>query len=236
MRNRYTLSTGIRDLDAKLEGGFEPGSLVALVTSPNTPSYAVLHELMRQRPTVYISTLRPASLVETDLPSGMDQMTSVSLEEVGEASAENQMLHALTGSDIHAAATAEPDRLFDEVYTIVEQVDERHNVIIDPANPLERNSCRADYNKLLSRLAVHLQETDSIGVFHCTSLEDPPAFRETTMTVADVVWELNKTTDKNGNITIQTHIPKNRGGETLLDWMELVVRGSSVTADKSRTI
>jgi KaiC/GvpD/RAD55 family RecA-like ATPase len=230
------LSTGIRDIDVKLDGGFRPGSMVALVTSPSTPSHAVLQELMQQRRTLYISTLRPASVVEKDLPSGVDLTTDIRLEEVGKASTQNLMLHELTGSDIHAAKTTEPDRLFDEVYDIVEAVDERYNVIIDPMNPLERNSRRADFKQLLSRLASHLHDSDSIGLFHCTSLGEPPAFRETTLTVADVVWELEAVTDKNGDLKIQTQMPKNRGGEALLERVDLIVSGSTVTADKSRSI
>ncbi|WP_246982055.1 DUF7125 family protein [Halorientalis marina] len=232
----HNLSTGIREIDAKLDGGFEPGSLVALVTSPNTPSYAVLHELIRRRPTLYISTLRPASVVENDLPAGVDRQADLTLEEVGKASTENLMLHELTGSDIHAAKTTEPDRLFDEVFDIVKRIDERHNVIIDPTNPLERNACRADYRTLLSRVASHIHDADSIGVFHCTSLGEPPAFRETTLTVADVVWELNTVSDKNGDLKVRTQMPKNRGGDALLERMDLVVSGSSVTTDQSRTI
>jgi KaiC/GvpD/RAD55 family RecA-like ATPase len=236
MMNGHNLSTGIREIDEKLGGGFKPGSLVALVTSPNTPSYAVLQELMRQRSTIYISTLRPASVVENDLPGGRGATTDVKLAEVGKASTENLMLHELTGSEIHAAKTTDPDRLFDEVYDLVQQVGERHNVIIDPTNPLERNSSRADYKQLLSRLASRMAAADSIGVFHCTTLGDPPAFRETTLTVADVVWELNTVSDKNGDLKVQTQLPKNRGGDALLERVDLVVSGSNVSTDKSRRI
>jgi hypothetical protein len=230
------LSTGIRDIDTKLGGGFRPGSVVALVTAPNTPSYAVLQELMRQRRTLYVSTLRPASVVENDLPSGVDSTTDVSLEEVGKASTQNLMLHELTGSEIHAAKTTEQDRLFDDVYETVSGIDEPHNVIVDPMNPLERNSCRADYKQLLSRIAAQLHDSESVGLFHCTTLGDPPAFRETTLTVADVVWELNTVADKNGDLKLQTQMPKNRGGDALLERIDLVVNGSRVTADQSRSI
>lgn len=236
MAKRQDLTTGIRDIDAKLGGGFSPGSLVALVTSPSTPSYAVLQELMRQRRTLYISTLRPASVVENDLPGGEDPTTDVRIKEVGKASTQNVMLHELTGSDIHAAKTTEPDRIFDDVYDIVEGMDDGYNVIVDPMNPLERNACRADYKQLLSRLAALLHQSGSLGLFHCTSLGDAPAFRETTLTVSDVVWELDTVTDNNGNLKVQTQMPKNRGGNALLERVDLVVNESRVTADKSRSI
>lgn len=236
MATEHALSTGIRGVDAKLDGGFEPGSLVALVTSPNTPSYALLHELIQRHPTLYISTLRPASVVANELPDEVDRQVDFTLEEVGKAAAENRMLHELTGSDIRAAKTSEPDRLFDEIYDIVKRIGERHTVIIDPMNPLERNARRANYQKFLSQVASHIHDTDSIAVFHCTSLGDPSTFRETTLTVADVVWELNTVSDKNDDLKVQMQMPKNRGGNALLERMDLIVSGSSVTTDRSRTI
>lgn len=236
MEQSRNLTTGIDDIDDKLNGGFLPGSLVCLLTEPNTPSHAVLQQAMRQRPTVYISTLRPASVVETELTQGINQDTDVRVEEVGEAATDHDMLHELTDSKIHTANTTDPDRVFDEVYEVVRDIDDHQNVIIDPMNPLERNTSRVDYKNLLSQLARILLNAKSIAIFHCTTLGDPPAYRETTLTAADVVWEFDTVTGKNDDLKVQTKIPKNRGGDAVLEKIDLIVSDSRVSADQSRSI
>jgi KaiC/GvpD/RAD55 family RecA-like ATPase len=236
MKQSRNLSTGIGKIDKKLNGGFLPGSIVCLLTKPNTPSHAVLQQAMRQRPTVYISTLRPASVVKNELTKGINQGADVRVEEVGDAAIEHKMLHELTDSKIHAANTTDPDRVFDEVYEIVRDIDEHQNVIIDPMNPLERNTSRVDYKNLLSQLARILLNASSIGVFHCMTLGDPPAYRETTLTAADVVWEFDTVTNKNDDLKVQTKIPKNRGGDAILEKIDLIINESSVSADQSRSI
>lgn len=236
MGNTRKLETGIADLDRSLGGGFEPGSLTALVTSPSVQSHAVLKQVLRQRPTVYITTLRSESVVREDLRSDLGPDADVTVRAVGEACSGGQMLHVLSGSSIHAAETNEDSAVFDDVDDIVKNLDERQNVIIDPMNPLERMEDRGDYSNLLSRLATHLMDAESLGLVHCTRLGDPPSFRETTLTAADVVWELDTVPGKNNSLKVQTQIPKNRGGEVILEKVDLNVSDTVVTADNTRSI
>lgn len=231
------LSTGIAAIDRRLDGGFKAGSLVALVTPPAAQSHAIIQQVMRQRPSVYVTSLRSAASIEHELDGLGDEDFPVTIQEVGEAvQEENKLLHELTGSQIHAAKTVERDQILDQVYEVVQRVDGACNLVVDPVNPLERSESRTDYQNLLSKVAARLLDTGSIGLLHCTLLDDPPSFRETTLTMADVVWELDIVTGRRKDLEIQTRIPKNRGGEAVLEELTLLVEDGRVMTDDSRNI
>ncbi len=231
------LSTGIGAIDRRLDGGFSTGSLVAVVTPPAAQSHALFQQLMQERPSVYVTTLRSAASIEKDLDGHDYDEAPVSIQEVGEADqTEQRMLHELSGSQIHAAKTSERDHVLDEVYEVVDQIGRTCNVIVDPVNPLERSESRTDYQNLLTKVAGKLIERDSLAVLHCTLLDDPPDFRETTLTMADVVWELDIVQGRQNDLEIQTRIPKNRGGDAVLEEITLLVEGRDVFADDSRNI
>ena len=231
------LSTGISAIDRRLDGGFSPGSVVALVTPPAAQSHALIQQVMRERPSVYVTTVRSAASIENDLAGQRWEEVPVSIQEVGEAvQEERRMLHELTGSKIHAAKTVERDHVLDEIYEVVQQVEQSCTVVVDPVNPLERSPDRTDYQNLLSKVASRLLETDSLALLHCTLLEDPPDFRETTLTLADVVWELEVVSGRRDDLEIQTRIPKNRGGPAVLERLTLLVDGDDVVTDDSRNI
>lgn len=233
-----TLSTGIAAIDRRLGGGFKAGSLVALVTPPAAQSHAIIQQLMRQRPSVYVTTLRSASAIENELNGlGEDEETPVSIQEVGEAvQEEKRLLHELAGSQIHAAKTVERERVLDQVYDVVQQVDAACTLVLDPVNPLERSTDRTDYQNLLSKVAERLLDTGSLGLLHCTLLVEPPDFRETTLTVADVVWELDIVSGRRNDLEVHTRIPKNRGGDAVLEELTLLIENGRVVTDDSRNI
>lgn len=236
-RRAGKLSTGIDAIDRRLAGGFQTGAVVALVTPPAAQSHAIFEQLLRRRPTVYVTTLRSQPAIESSLGQFSGAEFAISVQEVGEAAAGNSnALQELTGSEIHTLNTEERDRLLDDVYGVVETIDSSVNVIVDPANPLERCQRRSAYQNLLKKLTTKMIETDSLCLFHCTEMDDVPQFRETTLTVADVVWELDVVTGRKDNLEIQTRIPKNRGGDAVLEKVTLVVQGGDVYADDSRNI
>lgn len=231
------LSTGISAIDRRLDGGFKAGSLVALVTPPAAQSHAVIQQLMRQRPSVYVTSLRSAASIKNELNGLGHEDAPVSIQEVGEAvQEENKLLHELSGSQIHAAKTVERDQILDQVFEVVQRVDGVCNMVVDPVNPLERSQSRTDYQNLLSKVAERLLETGSLGLLHCTLLEEPPTFRETTLTMADVVWELDIVPGRRNDLEIQTRIPKNRGGDAVLEELTLLVENGRVMTDDSRNI
>ncbi len=231
------LSMGIDAIDRRLGGGFEAGSLVSLITPPSAQSHAVLSELIRQRPTLYITTLRSKTAIEKTFDSLRDEDTTVTIEAVGNAGGgASSKLSQLTDSEIHSIKTTERDRIMDEISETIESVHETTNIIIDVVNPLERSSSRGDYQNLLRTISEKLIETDSLGLLHCVQLESPTPFRETTLTFSDVLWELEVVPGRKNSLEIHSRIPKNRGGEAILEDMTLVIDGDTVYIDDSRNI
>lgn len=121
------LSTGIDILDRRLNGGFPPGTLVALVAPPDTQSELLLSALARERPTRYVSTVRPAAEIEADLDA-----TDLTVDRVT------------------------PEALLDSPGAYVD-VGEASNVVVDPTTGLEsgdRDAYVDALNALKGRLAA----------------------------------------------------------------------------------
>lgn len=231
------LSTGVDTLDRRLDGGLNPGDLVAIVTSPATQSHALIAQLMRERSTLYMTTLRSAGAVESDFESLEHSEQTVVVEDVGRgASMDNEFMHELTGSRTYSVMSMTDDGLLDDVYESIQRIDGRGNVVIDPMNPLERTGDRKAYQEVLDELKTTMIRTGSIGVMHCITLNEPPAFRETTLMVADAVWELDIRSVANNDVEFQLRIPKNRSGAAVLEEITLLVGNDRVYVDDSRNI
>lgn len=231
------LSTGVPTLDRRLEGGLYPGDILALVAPPATQSQTLLYQLMDERPTLYVSTLRPEGSVQRDFDKhgGIDD--AYWIETTGnKLTMEGELIHELTGTRTYTGNSAVKDDPLDDLYEFVEAIEGSINVIVDPVNPLERGDSRDAYNETLSFLSAKLAETDSLGVLLCYTSDSQPAFRDLTLIVADVVWELDLVTVSKGNVEYQLRVPKNRGGTTITEDLSLDIRGRGVTVDDSRTI
>lgn len=231
-----TLSTGIDALDRRLGGGFSEGHTVAMVTTPDTPSVRILHELMRQRPTVYITTLRPRSAIESELAQLDDENMDVTVRAAGEVKHTNEMLHSFTESSIYSANIDQRERIFDEVNEIIGTVENGQNVVVDPMNPLETSENKTAYVRLLRSIADQLRDVDGLGIFHCLSFRTPPRLREKTLTMVDSVWDLDMNTDNDDNLELQMTIPKNRSGKLVFERVTLLINENDITTDRSRGI
>ena len=230
------LETGIDALDRKLDGGFPGGTLLGLVAPPDAPSSRILHELMKQRSTTYVTTLRPESDIATELMRMGNGQIDVDFEEVGEVRQKTEILHSFTESEIYAANIREQEQILDEVNEAVQTIGDGENLIIDPMNPLETSDSRLAYQELLRSIASKLREVNGLGILHCLSHGEPPAFREVTLTMVDAVWNLEMGTDNEGNLALKMSIPKNRGGELIFENTTLLVDRNRVYTDISRGI
>lgn len=230
------LQTGIQALDRELDGGFPGGAIVVLMAPPDSPSSRIIHQLMQQRPTTYVTTLRPAADLETEIRSSGNGIMAVDIEEIGEATENNEMLHMLSDSSIYSANISDRDRVLDEANAVFDSIGDTQNVIIDPMNPLENSDETVAYQRFLRAAAAKLRETNSLGVLHCLSRGEPPALREQTLTIADTVWQLDMGTDNEGNLSLETTVPKNRGGKVILEKLNLLVDRNKVYTDLSRGI
>ncbi|MFB6161425.1 MAG: RAD55 family ATPase [Haloferacaceae archaeon] len=214
------LSTGVEALDRRLDGGLPVGSLLALVAPPASQSEALIHDLMDERPTLYVTTIRQREAVEAELVADDHDAEVVVTHAGGTASMDSEFLKEVTGNRTHALGSGD-DRLLDDVYEAVERVDRPMNVVVDPANPLERTDKRRAYQEVPNRLKATLVETGGLGVVHCISSVEVPALRETTLTVADVVWDLD-VVEGSDSVEHQLLVPKNRRGTVVLEETTLV--------------
>lgn len=231
------LSTGISALDRRLDGGLKPGDIVALVAPPATQSHTLIHQMMQQRPTVYVTTLRSESSIQRDFWDITNGQFECKVVELGsETSGESKMLEELTGSRTYSPNSLTASNPLDDIYETLDDIDQQVNLVIDPINMLERGDDREAYANALKKLNTTMEATGSIGVLHCLTLNDPPAFREESLIVADVVWELDVVSTTKSDVEFQLRIPKNRGGEALLEEMTLQIRRDGVYVDDSRGI
>ena len=230
------LSTGVPALDRRLDGGLHSGDVLAVVAPPATQSQALLYQLMQERPTVYITTLRSGDSIERDIEA-VGGETVCHVKEIGNgASMEHELVAELTGSRTYSANTAVKNNPLDELYEIIEQIDQAANVIVDPANKIERSDEREAYAEVLKKLSAKMQETGGVGVFHCVTMDDPPPLRSETLMFADVVWELDIVSTTKDRVEYQLRIPKNRAGKAILEVLSLEIGRQNVYVDDSRAI
>ncbi|PSP37075.1 hypothetical protein BRC66_06710 [Halobacteriales archaeon QH_2_66_30] len=227
------LSTGIDTIDRRLGGGLEPGSLLSIVAEPAMQSEALLHQLIGMRPTLYLTTLRGSAAVKADMGSALDGdvfVESVSTRET----MDNELLKQMTGSGSYSPSFGGDDSPLDAVYEILSDIDRELNVVIDTTNPLEEAEDKHAYREVLNELKSTMLETDGLGILHCVTLGDAPPFRDVTLTISDVVWELDLVS-ANSELEYQLTIPKNRGGAPVLDETTIVI-DQDVWIDESRAI
>lgn len=229
--------TGIPTVDRRLNGGLHSGDILSIVAPPATQSQTLMYQLMKQRPTVYVTTLRSASSIERDMEMRGSRDLTYQVEAIGSTiSMDNELLRDLTGSRAYKTNSAVKEDPLDDLYDILESIDETCNVIVDPTNPLERGNDRDAYVEVLKKLSVSMQENDGIGVLHCSTLEEAPPFREETLMVSDVVWEFDVVETTKSDVEYQMRVPKNRGGNVVLEVLSLEIGKNQVTVDDSRAI
>lgn len=226
------LSTGIPGIDRELSGGLQPGSLLAVIAGPATQSEHLLFQLITERPTLYLPTIRRSSAVKEDLTGLNDSLVVKDI--LGEESMDNEFVREMTGSRSNSLSSENPTKILDRAYEAIKQVDQQINVIIDPVNPLEEESNKDTYPELVNELKSKVAETDGLGVFHCITYEGAPSLRDKTLAMSDTVMELELVSMRN-ELQYQLTIPKNRGGPLLLDETEIRF-DSGVRLDDTRNI
>lgn len=203
------LSTGVTAIDRKLDGGVEAGSIVVVLAPPDSQSEPLLYSFMQKRPTAYVTTLRTEPTVRNDLE------------------------RALRTQD-YSIQYAGIDTPIDNANRVVQQVDGKANVVVDTMNPLEETGETNRYVQFLNNLKNHLSNTGSVALLHCTTLDTPPDLREYTLTMADVVWELEVRVKGNA-VENFLQVRKLRGGTVVDETIKLKL-GTSVEVDTSRDI
>lgn len=204
---RDHLSTGIDSLDRRLEGGLRPGSIVTLTAPPASQSGPLFRALMRERPTLYVTTFRTADAVRDELSYLTRPTEAVDVEHVG-------IKKPIKG-----------------VYSTLQELEGQRNVIVDTMNPMESER-RERYVDFLNGLKQYLLESDSLALLHCTKSDPTPSLRDVTLTISDVVWDLEVVV-KNDTVENQLTVPKFRAREVVDDVIKLDL-GLEATVDTSR--
>lgn len=208
------LTTGLEALDEHLDGGPRPGTVVSLTAPPASQAASLFYSMMRERPTLYITTLRRRDAIEDELEYVLDDGVEYVITTVGRGNALRNVNRA------------------------IEEADERsgiqRNIIIDSMNPLERTGKYHRYVELLNAIKSYLLRTDGLGLVHCTQLGEPPQLREVTLTIADLVLDLDIVTEKNA-VENRLVVPKFRSREVVDEVVKLKL-GQKALVDTSRNL
>lgn len=224
------LSTGINEtLDRELNGGIPGGSILVFTAPPDSPSELILQEMMKERTTLYLTTTRS------------DDAVRASMEANGVSPDMNCFIGDIDAADVEADALMQGcmdrveemlSRMKSERYDLA---DSEYNIIIDTADVLEMEK-HGWVTKFFRNMRAAMSEVDSDGLFilHCTKGEQTPEHRDLMLSLADVVWDLEKVIE-GGEITYDLYIPKNRGGTALMESFQLELT-DNVDVDTSRDI
>jgi KaiC/GvpD/RAD55 family RecA-like ATPase len=227
------ISTGLKTIDRQLSGGLEPGSLLSLVAKPTRQSEGLLRKIAETRPTLYLTTLRKEEAVEAELPESLTDSVFVKSTS-RQHSRDDEFSGERPGNGSDTPTASAPDTMVDSVSDIISDVDRDINVIVDPTNPLEETGDKDAYRQVLNELKSTMLDTGGLGILHCIGRRGPPAFRDITLTISDVVCELNLESNMD-KLEYQLTIPKNRGGYPILEKTTLKM-DSDIWVDGSRRI
>ncbi|WP_255149527.1 RAD55 family ATPase [Halorarius halobius] len=203
------LRTGIDVLDRKLEGGIPAGSIVALTADPASQAELFLYELTATRGTLYLSLDRTGDAVSSSIDRSPAQTGDPTVRDVaGEAPLDNAA-------------------------KLVSALPEESNLIVDPLDILERQE-GPRFRNFMNELQNHIYNTGSVALLHCLNGNGVPPLRDTTLHMADIVFDLD--TEVNGDrVENRLTVPKFRGGRAIPDVIKLEL-AEEVAIDTSRDI
>ena len=203
------LRTGIDVLDRKLEGGIPAGSVVVLSADPASQAELFIYEITATRDTLYLTLSRTSEAVADSLEATRTHTGDPTIRDV-------------TG-----------DAPLDNAGRLVTTLPESSNLVVDPIDVLERHD-PPRYRNFLNDLQNHIYNTDGLAVLHCLDGRDVPELRDTTIHMADVVFQL-ETTIKGDRVENRLAVPKFRGGRALSDVIKLDL-AATIDIDTSRDI
>ncbi len=203
------LQTGISALDRQLDGGIPAGSVVALTAAPASQAELFLYELTGARDTLYLTIDRTSDAVANSI-------------EAAPTSTGDPTVRDVTG-----------DAPLDNTSKLIAALPDASNLIVDPIDVLERHE-PPRYRKFMNELQNQVYNTDSLAVLHCLDGHAVPELRDTTVHMADVVFQL-QTKLKGDRVENRLTVPKFRGGRALSDAIKLDLT-EAIDIDTSRDI
>lgn len=203
------LSTGVDIIDERLAGGIPPGRIVVLMAAPDTQSGLLVRELVSERDTVYLSTIRPRWEIVEELGEFVPSSMSLSVE------------------------YAHPEALLEDPAEFLGSLPPESNLVIDPINEIELMD-RELYLEFLAAVKETLWSTGSVGLLSGVDDDHTPPSRSLTLKRADLTWKLWMTVNTS---KIEHHllVSKFRGGSAFTEPLKLVLT-DEITVDTSRDI
>lgn len=209
------LSTGIDALDDHLNGGPRSGTLISLTAPPASQAESLLYTFMRERPTLYVTTVRREDAVRDELEFVLGSDAEFTIVAAGTQHPIRNVNHAIEQADTGPEAT-------------------QRNVIVDTMNALERTDKYNRYVALLNAIKSYMLRTDGLALFHCTKREEGLPLRELTLTVSDLVMDLDVVVEKNA-VENRLTVPKFRSREVVEEVIKLKL-GREALVDTSRNL
>ena len=203
------LPTGISVLDRELGGGIPAGSIVLLVAPPASQAELFLYELTTTRGTLYLTTVRSEAAVQDALDRTPGRVGKPTIRDIG------------------------GDAPLDNAHSLVRDLPQGANLILDVMDPLERREARR-YRGFLNELQTHLMNTEGLAVLHAMNGTAVPDNRDLTKNMADVVFDL-RTSVSGTEVENRLAVPKFRGGSALEETIKLTLT-EEVSIDTSRDI
>lgn len=203
------LPTGISVLDRELGGGIPAGSIVLLVAPPASQAELFLYELTTTRGTLYLTTVRSEAAVQDALDRTPGRVGKPTIRDIG------------------------GDTPLDNANSLVRDLPQGANLILDVMDPLERREPRR-YRGFLNELQTHLMNTEGLAVLHAMNGTAVPDNRDLTKNMADVVFDL-RTSVSGTEVENRLAVPKFRGGSALEETIKLNLT-EEVSIDTSRDI
>ena len=203
------LRTGIDVLDRKLDGGLPAGSVLALRAAPASQAELLLYAFTVPRETLYLTLDRTELAVADSL-----RRTAVD-----------------TGDP--TVQYVEDDARVDHAVELVRQLPRQATLIINPHTRFESME-RSQYLEFMNKLRLHVIDTESVAILYCLDGHEPPALRDTTLHMADIVFDL-RTRVVGSQIENSLAVLKFRGGRALTETIKLRL-ADGIRIDTSRDI
>lgn len=229
------IDLGNNRLKMELGGGLPEGSILAIVANPATQSDALIYQFMFSNPTTYITTLRRKDDVERDLTRLSDRLDDYEVQYAGsEVGVDGALMEQITDSRSLSNGLGDGNQLNKTSKYILSSEDSRI-IIIDPVNPLEYAANYTELKTVLNQLKETVMANDSLGILHCISSGNDPELREVTLTMSDIIWELDLRELETNQQKHYLSVKKNRGRRTIQDQIELDI-GLNIAVDDTRNI
>lgn len=203
------LSTGVRELDRKLDGGIPAGRIVAFTAPPDTQSELLVRRLLAERDTYYLSTFRSESEIREQFEPVVRADRSLAIDQV------------------------DSQRLLMNPREYLSRLPEGGNLIVDAANELESFD-RDAYGTFLEAVANRVRTAGGICLLFCSEEPTTPDGRGLTLRRADLTWRLSLEVDSVDVVTTLT-VTKFRGGRPIGEPIKLELT-DDVAIDTSRDI